>query len=264
MHPHAIRLEFACTNNEAEYEALIQGMILAQEMKIEHLIVTGDSELVINQVTQRYKIKKERLKLYFKRVNELMESFISFNISFIPRDKNQKEDSLALAASLSNLDDIQRKTYFQVERVFRPSVPDNLEYLQVFENDEQLEIFLLNDDDDEDNHISVVPKDCIQSESLFTKDDHAKNLLEEISLRKVQETRKINIGTDSSPKYVNLGVDCTIEEVDQYVALFKEYLDVFAWTYDDLKSYDNELVIQDLGLDTSEQRNSTMNSLLKQ
>jgi ribonuclease HI len=139
VHPHAIRLEFACTNNEAEYEALIQGMILAQELKIEHLIVTGDSELVINQVTQRYKIKKERLKLYFKRVNELMESFISFNISFIPRDKNQKADSLALAASLSNPDDIQRKTYFQVERVFRPFVPDNLEYLQVFENDEQLE-----------------------------------------------------------------------------------------------------------------------------
>jgi hypothetical protein len=56
-----------------------------------------------------------------------------------------------------------------------------------------------------------------------------------------QETRKINIGTDSSPKYVNLGVDCTIEEVDQYVALFKEYLDVFAWTYDDLKAYDKTI-----------------------
>jgi ribonuclease HI len=69
-------------------------------MKIEHLIVTSDSELVINQVTQKYKIKKERLKLYFKRVSELMESFCSFNISFIPRDKNQKVDSLALVASL--------------------------------------------------------------------------------------------------------------------------------------------------------------------
>jgi ribonuclease HI len=118
MHPHAIRLKFLCANNEVEYEALTQGMILAQEVKIEHLIVTGDSKLVINQVTQRYKIKKERLKLYFKRVNKLVKYFISFNISFVPRDKNQKVDSLALAASLSSLDDIQRKTYFQVERVF--------------------------------------------------------------------------------------------------------------------------------------------------
>jgi hypothetical protein len=38
-----------------------------------------------------------------------------------------------------------------------------------------------------------------------------------------------------------LGVDCTIEEVDQYVALFKEYHDVFTWTYDDLKSYDETI-----------------------
>jgi hypothetical protein len=95
---------------------------------------------------------------------------------------------------------------------------------------------VLNDDDDKDDHMYVFPKYCIQSESLFTKDDHAKNLLEEVSIRKVQETRKFNIGTDSSPKYVNLGVDCTNEEVDQYVALFKEYIDVFTWTYDDLKA----------------------------
>jgi hypothetical protein len=51
MHPHAIRLEFACTNNEEIYEALIQGMILSQEMKTENLIVTDNSELVINQIT---------------------------------------------------------------------------------------------------------------------------------------------------------------------------------------------------------------------
>jgi hypothetical protein len=73
------------------------------------------------------------------------------------------------------------------------------------------------------------------------KDVHAKNLLEEVSIRKVQETRKVNIGTDISPKYVNLGVDCTTEEVDQYVSLFKEYIDVFSWKYDDLKAYDKTI-----------------------
>ena len=49
MHPRTVRLELPCMNNKAEYEALIQGMILAQGMKIEHLIVTRDSKLVINQ-----------------------------------------------------------------------------------------------------------------------------------------------------------------------------------------------------------------------
>jgi hypothetical protein len=80
--------------------------------------VTGYLELVIKQIIQRYKIKKERLKLYFKRVNELMEYFSSFNIAFILRDKNHKVNSLALVASLSNTGDVQRKTYFQVERAF--------------------------------------------------------------------------------------------------------------------------------------------------
>jgi len=104
--------------------------------------VIGDSDLVINQVTQRYMIKKERLKLYFERVNELMEAFNSFNIYFILRDKNKKEDSLDLAASLSNQDDVKRKTYFQVKRIFQPFVLDNQKYLQVFENDKELEFIL--------------------------------------------------------------------------------------------------------------------------
>jgi ribonuclease HI len=81
-------------------------MILTLDMNIERLIVTGDLKLVINQVTQKYKIKNERLKLYFKRVNELTEDFSSFNIYFVLRDKNQNADSLALDASLSNPDDI--------------------------------------------------------------------------------------------------------------------------------------------------------------
>jgi hypothetical protein len=48
VHPHAVRMEFYCTTIEAKYEALIQGMILAHEMKVEHIIVTRDSELVKN------------------------------------------------------------------------------------------------------------------------------------------------------------------------------------------------------------------------
>jgi hypothetical protein len=111
-----------------------------------------------------------------------MESFSFFNISLILRDKNHKADSLALADSLSNPDDILRKTSFHMERAFRPSVPDNIEYLQVFDNDEKLENFLLNGDEEEDDKAIVVPKDCIQDKYLFTKYDHAKNFFEEVSI----------------------------------------------------------------------------------
>jgi hypothetical protein len=76
-----------------------------------------------------------------------MNSFSSFNISFIPRDKNQKADSLVVVASLFNPDDSQNQNTFQVKRIFRPSVPDNQDYLQVFENDEQLVEFLVDTND---------------------------------------------------------------------------------------------------------------------
>lgn len=43
-------LQFNCTNNVAEYESLIQGLLLAQKRGIQALSVYGDSELVVNQV----------------------------------------------------------------------------------------------------------------------------------------------------------------------------------------------------------------------
>jgi hypothetical protein len=55
------------------------------------------------------------------------------------------------------------------------------------------------------SHVSL-SKNCINFESLFTTYDQTKfpDLKEEISVRKVQETQKINIGTQDSPKYVKL------------------------------------------------------------
>ena len=169
-----------------------------------------------------------------------MQLFSSFNISFVPREQNKKEDSLALVASLFNPDDLQNKNTFQVKRIFRPSMLDNEEYLQLFEKDEELNDFLANEDDLEESNSNVacVPKNCIKSESFFTRDDQAKILKEEESVRKVQGTQKINIGTYSSFRYVNLGIDCTPEKIVQYGTLFKEYFDVFSWTYDDLKEYE--------------------------
>ncbi|GJZ63334.1 reverse transcriptase domain-containing protein [Tanacetum coccineum] len=46
---HALRFEFETTNNEAEYEALLTGLCIAKEMKIQELIIFVDSQLVANQ-----------------------------------------------------------------------------------------------------------------------------------------------------------------------------------------------------------------------
>lgn len=44
------RLEFECTNNIAEYKALLLGLELARDMKIKILQIVGDSDLVVMQV----------------------------------------------------------------------------------------------------------------------------------------------------------------------------------------------------------------------
>ena len=46
----AIHFSFRATNNDAEYEALINGLQLALEMKVENLNVFSDSSLVVFQV----------------------------------------------------------------------------------------------------------------------------------------------------------------------------------------------------------------------
>ncbi|XP_076952010.1 uncharacterized protein LOC143625606 [Bidens hawaiensis] len=47
---YAIRLEFPSTNNEAEYEALLAGLRMAQRIKVRHIKAHVDSLLVANQI----------------------------------------------------------------------------------------------------------------------------------------------------------------------------------------------------------------------
>jgi hypothetical protein len=52
----------------------------------------------------------------------------------------------------------------------------------------------------------------------------------------------INLGTSYNPKNVNLGNTVSKEDMESYLKLFKEYQDVFAWSYRDLKTYDTHII----------------------
>ena len=52
----------------------------------------------------------------------------------------------------------------------------------------------------------------------------------------------VNLGTDQDPKNINLGKNCTLDERATYMQLFREFKDVFAWTYEDLKTYDMKII----------------------
>jgi hypothetical protein len=52
----------------------------------------------------------------------------------------------------------------------------------------------------------------------------------------------INLGTLENPKNINLGKTISKEERKAYLKLFRQYQDVFAWSYRDLKTYDTCII----------------------
>ena len=52
----------------------------------------------------------------------------------------------------------------------------------------------------------------------------------------------INLGTEENPQFINIGLTCSSKEERDLVKLCKEYKDVFAWTYDDLKTFDPSII----------------------
>ena len=56
---YAVRLQFQTTNNETEYEALLQGLKLAKSLEADLVLVQGDSQLVIGQVNGTCEAKEE-------------------------------------------------------------------------------------------------------------------------------------------------------------------------------------------------------------
>ena len=47
---YAAHLQHRTTNNEVEYEAFFKGLELAKSLRVESVVVQGDSQLIINQV----------------------------------------------------------------------------------------------------------------------------------------------------------------------------------------------------------------------
>ncbi|GJU97960.1 reverse transcriptase domain-containing protein [Tanacetum coccineum] len=98
---YALRFEFKTTNNEAEYEALLAGLPIAKEMKIQERIIFVDSQLVANQVNGLFEVRQPVIKQYLEKEKELLASFPTYSIEHIKRDQNKKADALSKLASMT-------------------------------------------------------------------------------------------------------------------------------------------------------------------
>ena len=83
------------TNNEAEYQALIDGLNFCIDNSIKEIDVFLDSNLVVEQVNKNYKVKAENLKVLNSKVDELIEEFNFIEINHVYREENKRADQLA-------------------------------------------------------------------------------------------------------------------------------------------------------------------------
>ncbi|GAU44863.1 hypothetical protein TSUD_329190 [Trifolium subterraneum] len=104
----SLRFTFKASNNQAEYETLIAGMKLAEEMEVQELKVHSDSQLVANQISGEFQTKDPQLAKYLEKVKGMVKHFTMFELTYVPREQNASADLLAKLASIKKPDEVTK------------------------------------------------------------------------------------------------------------------------------------------------------------
>ncbi|MBB6647672.1 ribonuclease HI [Halobellus ruber] len=83
------------TNNRAEYAAVIRALEAADAHGFDEVDVRGDSELLVRQVRGEYDTNNPELRERRVRVRELLERFDRWTLEHVPREVNDRADTLA-------------------------------------------------------------------------------------------------------------------------------------------------------------------------
>lgn len=146
---------------------------------------------------------------------------------------------------------------FSIELIFRPSILDNITNWRIFNDDPDIVSFLTSDGSytnqiiDEDQHDrqlqqdstnNVMPKSVVKLEDLYDLKDRFKRSTNSKLQSSTLNYELVNRGTDTKPHNINLGLGLAPKEKLAYVHLLKQYKSVFAWNYDELKTYDTSII----------------------
>ncbi|ELZ95999.1 ribonuclease HI [Haloferax sulfurifontis] len=83
------------TNNRAEYEALVEALSVAEEYGYDEVDVRGDSQLIVKQVRGEWNTNDPGLKERRVKARELLSTFDRWSLEHVPREINDRADSLA-------------------------------------------------------------------------------------------------------------------------------------------------------------------------
>jgi ribonuclease HI len=96
---YTAKLDFSCTNNIAEYEALLLGLRKLWAMGIRRAILKTDSQVISGHVDKSSKARDLKLERYLDMVRRLEASFEGFFVKNIPRRENEHADLPAKSAA---------------------------------------------------------------------------------------------------------------------------------------------------------------------
>jgi ribonuclease HI len=92
------RLEYFCTNNQGEYEAILLGLQILSSMGVKHIEAFRDSLLVVQQVADIFQCFDGSLNDYLDKCLEIIALFDNFTVHHVSRDEITVVNDLAQQA----------------------------------------------------------------------------------------------------------------------------------------------------------------------
>jgi hypothetical protein len=154
---------------------------------------------------------------------------------------------VSTAYSLSSWLDSLSSTFDYILRIF-PSNESIMEMLSIkevpWDDNHHCSYFLPSLDELEKDIHSIFLDGVVNSLQflILTQDT-----IYEGNLGNISSTIVINISIkEGIVENVHLGANCSPEEVEDYTALFKEFCDIFAWSYEEMSGIDPSIVVHEI------------------
>jgi ribonuclease HI len=134
---YTIKLGFVTTNNEEEYEVVLAGLSIAQEMGAKNLDVKSDSQVVVSHVQGLADAQGEKMIQYLDKVGKYQSNFDRTVMTKIPREENAQADALSKMGSGTGpvVKTSTRGVVIQIE----PSILPKLDMMEVEERSDEPE-----------------------------------------------------------------------------------------------------------------------------
>ncbi|XP_059658865.1 uncharacterized protein LOC132305208 [Cornus florida] len=137
-------LDFRCSNNQAEYEALIIDLEILLEMAVKDVHIVGDSSLVINQISEDFRCLNWQLRPFHSLATQLVNQFHNVTLEYRPRAMNKIANDLTQTTSGVRVPSGMKE---RIMKITRRSLPSAEARNQIMEEVFATDAAELDDDD---------------------------------------------------------------------------------------------------------------------